>query len=208
MDYAKEILTTLKIPSDIALKKAIRGLNGITSYSLVDALISTATLDEAANLLGYTTNPLKQAIRSLFSGTSLLTNKGFANGATTPWNSRLLSLIKHKRCLKCDTIYPYEKFWSDASKKDGHDSECVFCGRQRASSNRGNRALRVPSWYPEQAEIIGKFYKNCPKGYHVDHIIPLRGKYVSGLHVIENLQYLKASENLAKGNRIALETII
>ena len=47
-------------------------------------------------------------------------------------------------------------------------------------------------------EEIQKVYKNCPSGYEVDHIIPLKGKQVSGLHVSWNLQYLLSSENRAK----------
>jgi 5-methylcytosine-specific restriction endonuclease McrA len=37
--------------------------------------------------------------------------------------------------------------------------------------------------------------------WHVDHIIPLQGKNVSGLHVPENLQVIQGSLNIKKGNR-------
>lgn len=65
-------------------------------------------------------------------------------------------------------------------------------------NRKGRVRLATPKW--ADIESIVEFYRNCPKGYHVDHIIPINGKNVSGLHVLSNLQYLPALENMSKGN--------
>lgn len=62
----------------------------------------------------------------------------------------------------------------------------------------------TPKWVNKKALL--EIYANCPAGYHVDHIVPLRGIVdglpISGLHVPWNLQYLLAADNLKKKNRI------
>ncbi|MCH9665537.1 MAG: HNH endonuclease [Gammaproteobacteria bacterium] len=54
---------------------------------------------------------------------------------------------------------------------------------------------------PDTADIeaISNFYIDCPSGFHVDHIIPLSK---GGLHDLSNLQYLPASVNVSKGNKL------
>lgn len=73
-----------------------------------------------------------------------------------------------------------------------------------AIKNHKLRRLRIPLW--SEKEKIYEFYKNCPEGYHVDHVIPLLGQFVSGLHVFGNLQYLPAAENIAKRNKYEVGT--
>ena len=51
---------------------------------------------------------------------------------------------------------------------------------------------------------LHEFYVNMPKGMTEDHIIPLCGDFVSGLHVIWNLQYLSPKDNNFKSNDIDL----
>ena len=45
--------------------------------------------------------------------------------------------------------------------------------------------------------------KNMPKqNFHVDHIIPLKGKNVCGLHVENNLRIIDGLSNMKKGNKL------
>lgn len=79
-----------------------------------------------------------------------------------------------------------------------------FKGRVFAScaARRARVAKALPSWLTkEQRQTIRLIYENRPEGYHVDHIVPIKGKNVSGLHVPWNLQYLPALENFSKGNK-------
>lgn len=78
--------------------------------------------------------------------------------------------------------------------------------RQHSAKRRASFRQAVPQWYDHDA--VALIYKqrqeleeqtNIP--YHVDHIVPLNGERVCGLHWSENLQVLPASENIRKSNK-------
>jgi len=71
----------------------------------------------------------------------------------------------------------------------------------RAKLYRMRKQNQVPPW--ADIEKIKQIYLSCPKGWHVDHVVPLKGKTVSGLHVETNLQHLPAIENIRKRNHYA-----
>lgn len=68
---------------------------------------------------------------------------------------------------------------------------------------------RTPLWLtPEDLQKISDVYQKAAALtsetgvlHHVDHIIPLQGKTVSGLHVPQNLQVLNHIENIRKKNK-------
>jgi hypothetical protein len=73
--------------------------------------------------------------------------------------------------------------------------------------NNGRRATErraTPEWVDYRS--IAKIYElaanltfETGEKHHVDHIVPLKGKNVCGLHVPHNLQVITATENLKKG---------
>jgi post-segregation antitoxin (ccd killing protein) len=72
------------------------------------------------------------------------------------------------------------------------------------------KAKATPLWLtPEQIynmqctyKVAAQLSETSSQKWHVDHIVPIRGKDVCGLHVPWNLQLLPAKMNMQKGNRI------
>lgn len=128
--------------------------------------------------------------------------------------ARVLSLRNQKRCSTCKEIKSTSEFHKDMHTTTGLVGSCKSCRKLKSRNYYENNkekfyankakyraALlhRIPAWSNQLH--IEEFYAGCPKGYEVDHIIPLQGKTVSGLHVLENLQYLTVSENRSKSNK-------
>jgi hypothetical protein len=75
--------------------------------------------------------------------------------------------------------------------------------RHAAKMKRTPAWLNIGEWF--EIECIYRYcsaLRGIGLNYEVDHIIPLQGKNVSGLHTPWNLQVITAAENSAKGNRI------
>ena len=82
--------------------------------------------------------------------------------------------------------------------------------RHHAAKRRTAKMNRTPPWADVAA--IRAFYDEAARltkltgeQHHVDHIIPLQGKLVSGLHVENNLQVIPWLENIVKRNKFEAE---
>lgn len=137
---------------------------------------------------------------------------------------RALAANGLRKCLKCGAALAIcdENF-------SGHDTTCRPCVRAKvadwqaanaerakttAYQNCANRYAakrhRTPKWLTkEQRAEMRSVYAECRAlnasgdKHHVDHIVPLVGRNVCGLHVPWNLQILSATENVRKSNKWA-----
>lgn len=93
----------------------------------------------------------------------------------------------------------YSRWWHALERGHAVDLE-LFIENKRVNLSRSrpkayyyakrqlSLALATPKWV--DVEAIAQFYENRPIDHEVDHIIPIRGELVWGLHVPWNLQYL------------------
>jgi len=76
-----------------------------------------------------------------------------------------------------------------------------------ATRRRASKLQQQPAWADQDAIDFVYFSAQVIKDAfggvapHVDHIVPLQGKDVRGLHVAENLQLLSAKANIQKSNK-------
>lgn len=111
--------------------------------------------------------------------------------------------LKHKEEFNAKSReYDYKNRDSINARKRAKAKENPEKTRAVKILRQTNRDLRVPTW--TDWDNINEFYRNAPLGMAIDHVIPLQGKNVSGLHVSWNLQYLTPSQNSSKGNKTDL----
>lgn len=132
-----------------------------------------------------------------------------------------------KRCRDCRTTYKTENNKKHAKTRADKQKEryrkATACPLSKAWLNNKRRKYRktpngaashlastrarqaglgkaTPTWVDRKT--LNQIYRCRPDGFHVDHVIPLNGSDVCGLHVPWNLQYLSSEENLKKGNKV------
>lgn len=181
-------------------------LKGITLSMLIDGWLSGNVVEYVRNTTGCAKQTVTNAIKKA------LPDKPAGSFSTVQW---LLAKLDHKHCASCDLVKERTEFYANSSKFDGYMDYCKVCSKQaridsynkdpqkevHKSTMRKRRVSehQTPSWADQ--DLIAEIYRNRPEGYHVDHIVPLNGKTVCGLHVENNLQYLTAEDNLSKNNK-------
>lgn len=128
------------------------------------------------------------------------------------WKQRLAK--KKRRALREDMRATGRKMRSYYPDYVWHYEPTKRCLKHTASRSRQSGQRRaaklcaMPAWADSKAiqEVYAKarrIERETGVKQHVDHIVPLRGANVCGLHIVENLQVLPATENIKKGNKFA-----
>lgn len=127
---------------------------------------------------------------------------------------RLLKKSNDRYADKKEEMNEKRKAWYKENKERQRKSRLIWCENNRFKINSyvnkryALKKQRTPLWLTEDdfwmieqayelAELRTKLLK---VKFEVDHIIPIHGKTVSGLHVPENLQVIPAVLNKQKSN--------
>lgn len=209
----------LMIDLDLSYNVAAgKRLKSIPLRELLISLLNAKTAKDAAVTIGISRSTITEICKGLFP----------EKESKQTWSQYLLSLLNVKRCSSCEEnkflsefapstdkgthimcrpcLYKYgsdryfsgreqHREWNTTWRKNNPDKVKNLAARRRAK-------LRSATAEDSDLKLIAKIYAECPKGYHVDHIIPLSK---GGLHHENNLCYLSISDNLHKKDKMPEE---
>jgi transcriptional regulator with XRE-family HTH domain len=131
-----------------------------------------------------------------------------SRGNLYPILPKLVSLAFEEIKLR---LSDYDKITSALEKFDSDRLQKIPASMPNFKSNRAAtrakynaaKLQRTPQWLTDIDIIeIKEYYRAASLiGAHVDHIVPLQGKNISGLHVPWNLQLLHPRLNIRKSNK-------
>ena len=95
----------------------------------------------------------------------------------------------------------YRKKWNQANV-----DKCRIICNKRYSYAKQARPIWADQFLIEEAYSLAQ-HRTSVTGikWEVDHVLPIKGKDVCGLHVGENLQIITRSKNASKSNRFSKE---
>lgn len=123
-------------------------------------------------------------------------------------------------CCECSRIKNnkrYESYYKEYVKANKNKIKNIMSTYQKNNKGKVNartaarhaaKMQRTPKWLDaDEKWVIQEIYelaslrtKLTGISWHVDHIVPLQGETVSGLHTPNNLRVVTASENHSKNN--------
>jgi hypothetical protein len=135
-------------------------------------------------------------------------------------NGHIAPRLKSNRCCKeCayarravyETSDKYVAWKAENKKKVASSWQKRNKGTVNANTRKRQAALlnRTPAWLTEfdllkikcLYQVAAMRTKESGEEWHVDHVLPLQGKKVSGLHVPQNLTVIRGRDNVRKSNR-------
>lgn len=139
-----------------------------------------------------------------------------------------LRRVKDRVCMECEKEKA-QRFRNEnpelsrAKKREAYKINAAHARAQKKVYRENNRGKinalvaarkavvkqRTPLWLSAfdklkikcMYQLAAMYTKGNGESWHVDHILPLQGKTVSGLHTPSNLRVLRGVENIAKKNK-------
>jgi hypothetical protein len=110
-----------------------------------------------------------------------------------------------------ETIKKYSRYYyqKNAEEKREYTRQWKKANPEKRNAmeakRKASKMQRTPIW-ANQSEItmwyeVAEVLSRSGIKFHVDHVVPLQGKTVSGLHVENNMQILPAYINISKHNQ-------
>ena len=126
-------------------------------------------------------------------------------------------LLSNRTCIDCQL--PRKREWNhrpgiketSIARANAYDKANPAAKLARTRKRQASQLQRTPAWDPHAHLIVAKYQlaamltQASGIEHHVDHIIPLQGRKVSGLHVFSNLRVIPGSDNVKKSNKFSIQ---